>query len=53
VAIITRPGKLVWQGDITVLARDGAVYCDGKEFRSLEPLFLHLTGERYADLNWL
>lgn len=53
VAIITRPGKLVWQGDITVLARDGAIEFDGKEFRALEPLFLHLTGERYADLNWL
>ena len=53
VAIITRPGKLVWQGDITVLARDGAINYDGKEFRALEPLFLHLTGERYTDLNWL
>jgi ABC-2 type transport system ATP-binding protein len=52
-AIITRPGKLVWQGDITVLARDGAIQFDGQEFRALEPLFLHLTGERYADLNWL
>jgi ABC-2 type transport system ATP-binding protein len=53
VAIITRPGKLVWHGDITVLARDGAIQYDGKEFRALEPLFLHLTGERYTDLNWL
>jgi ABC-2 type transport system ATP-binding protein len=53
VAIITRPGKLVWQGDITVLGRDGTISFDGKEFRSLEPLFLHLTGERYADLKWL
>ncbi len=53
VAIITKPGKLVWQGDITVLANDGAIHCDGHEFRALEPLFLHLTGERYADLNWL
>jgi len=53
VAIITRPGKLVWQGGITVLARDGAIEFDGKEFRALEPLFLHLTGERYADLHWL
>jgi ABC-2 type transport system ATP-binding protein len=52
-AIITRPGKLVWQGDITVLARDGAIQFDGQEFRALEPLFLHLTGERYAELNWL
>jgi ABC-2 type transport system ATP-binding protein len=54
VAIITRPGKLVWQGDITVLARDGgAIEFDGRKFDALEPLFLHLTGERYADLNWL
>ncbi len=30
VAIITRPGKLVWQGDITVLARDGAIQFDGQ-----------------------
>ena len=53
VAIITRPGKLLWQGDITVLARDGAISFNGENFRALEPLFLHLTGERYADLNWL
>jgi ABC-2 type transport system ATP-binding protein len=53
VAIITKPGKLVWQGDITVLARDGAIHYDGKDFDALEPLFLHLTGERYTDLNWL
>ena len=53
VAIITRPGKLVWQGDITILARDGAIDYDGKRFDALEPLFLHLTGERYTDLNWL
>jgi ABC-2 type transport system ATP-binding protein len=53
VAIITRPGKLVWQGDITVLSADGAIEFQGQQFRALEPLFLHLTGERYADLNWL
>ncbi|HEY1338069.1 MAG TPA: ABC transporter ATP-binding protein [Bryobacteraceae bacterium] len=54
VAIITRPGKLVWHGDITVLAQDdGAIEFDGRKFDALEPLFLHLTGERYADLNWL
>jgi ABC-2 type transport system ATP-binding protein len=53
VAIVTRPGKLVWQGDITVLGREGSIEFDGKQFRALEPLFLHLTGERYADLNWL
>jgi ABC-2 type transport system ATP-binding protein len=53
VAIITRPGKLVWQGGITVLAADGTIEFEGQKFRALEPLFLHLTGERYADLNWL
>src|SRR5438132_151798 len=49
VAIVTRPGKLVWQGDITTFP----ILQDGQEFHSLEPLFLHLTGERYADLKWL
>jgi ABC-2 type transport system ATP-binding protein len=53
VAIITKPGKLVWQGDITPLNQDGAVQCNGTEYRALEPLFLHLTGERSAQLNWL
>jgi len=53
VAIVTKPGKLVWQGDITVLANEGAIEYQGRQFRALEPLFLHLTGERYADLNWL
>jgi hypothetical protein len=26
---------------------------DGREFDALEPLFLHLTGERNVELNWL
>lgn len=53
VAIITKPGKLVWQGDITVLANEGSIQYEGQEFHALEPLFLHLTGQHYADLNWL
>jgi ABC-2 type transport system ATP-binding protein len=53
VAIVTKPGKLVWQGDITVLAGEGAIHHDGRDFESLEALFLHLTGEKYAELNWL
>ena len=53
VAIVTRPGKLVWQGDITVFNNDGAIEFDGREFRALEPLFLHLTGEKSAELGWL
>jgi ABC-2 type transport system ATP-binding protein len=53
VAIITKPGKLVWEGDVTLLANDGTLSCNGQEFRTLESLFLHLTGEKYTDLNWL
>ncbi len=53
VAIVTKPGKLVWEGDITALARDGAIEFDGQSFKALEALFLHLTGEKYADLKWL
>ncbi len=53
VAIVTKPGKLVWGGDITALAHDGTVEFDGQRFDALESLFLHLTGEKYADLNWL
>jgi ABC-2 type transport system ATP-binding protein len=53
VAIITKPGKLVWQGDITVLAHNGALQFDQREFNSLEDLFLHLTGQKYDDLKWL
>ena len=26
---------------------------DRQEFRALEPLLLHLTGARYADLDWV
>jgi ABC-2 type transport system ATP-binding protein len=53
VAIVTKPGKLVWEGDFTALAADGAIEFDGQSFRALEALFLHLTGEEYADLEWL
>jgi ABC-2 type transport system ATP-binding protein len=45
VAIITKPGKLVWQGDVSVLANDGKLHFNGQEFDALEPLFLHLTGD--------
>src|SRR3569833_2944982 len=41
VAIVTRPGKLVWQGDIRALAQGGSVEHEGARFDALEPLFLH------------
>ena len=50
VAIITKPGRLVWQGDMTVLANDGTLSFNGQEFRSLEALFLNLTGEEVRRL---
>ena len=53
VAIIATPGRLVWRGDITTFGREGAISYDGKEFDTLESLFLHLTGERTVELRWL
>jgi ABC-2 type transport system ATP-binding protein len=53
VAIIRKGGQVVWTGDITPLARDGSLIVDGQSFDTLEALFLHLTGERYAALGWI
>jgi hypothetical protein len=36
-----------------VLANNGKLQCDGQEFDALEPLFLHLTGETYKNLDWI
>jgi len=52
-AIIKRPGKLVWEGDITPLACDQPISFGGQKFRTLEALFLHAAGERYAIVDWL
>jgi ABC-2 type transport system ATP-binding protein len=52
-AIIKSPGNLVWEGDISPLARDLPIVHDGCEFKTLEALFLHVAGERYATLDWL
>jgi ABC-2 type transport system ATP-binding protein len=54
VAIVTRPGRLVWEGDITALAQEGLVSCDERQFATLESLFLHVAGESSAKpLGWL
>jgi ABC-2 type transport system ATP-binding protein len=44
VAIITRPGRVGWEGDIRPLAVGGTVSSDGREFTTLESLFLHAAG---------
>lgn len=54
VAIIKKPGALVWEGDITPLASDQPIAFDNQEFRTLEALFLHVAGEKYTPtLDWL
>jgi len=53
-AIIKRPGKLIWEGDITPLASGQPIVDSGQKFRTLEDLFLHVSGEPYAaPLGWL
>ena len=54
VAIIKRPGALVWEGDISALAADRPIVADGREFRTLEELFLAVAGRQYTPtLDWL
>jgi ABC-2 type transport system ATP-binding protein len=56
VAIIKRPGTLVWEGDISPLAADGVIMAGGRECRTLEQLYLQVAGERYvkqAALGWI
>src|SRR5215831_4742398 len=53
VAVVTKPGRLLWEGDLAVLRGVGELMHEGKVFRSLESLFLSLTGESQADLAWL
>jgi ABC-2 type transport system ATP-binding protein len=52
-AVIRKGGQVVWDGDITPLAADGRLVVNGQSFDTLETLFLHLTGEKYAALDWL
>ena len=53
VAIIKSPGRVVWEGDLTPLSTDGTIVVNGQPFSTLEALFLHISGERYAKLEWL
>jgi ABC-2 type transport system ATP-binding protein len=52
VAIINA-GRLAWRGDVGQLANGGTLECNGRQFNTLEALFLHLVGEKYGRLDWL
>lgn len=52
VAII-KGGELAWRGEIEGIGAGGTLECDGRQFHTLEALFLHLVGERYNRLEWL
>lgn len=54
VAIIKRPGHLLWEGAITSLANNQPIIHESKEFHTLEELYLRVSGGRSAvPLNWL
>lgn len=53
VAIIASPGRLIWEGNLGPLAQQRPLVLDGREFRTLEALYLHLTGQRGATLDWV
>jgi len=53
VAIIRSGGKVVWEGDLGPLRADRPIVFEGREFTTLETLFLAVAGERYRTLEWL
>ena len=52
VALIDR-GRVIWQGDVAVLAHGGSLEAGGLTFRTLESLFLHLVGYCCTGPDWL
>ncbi len=52
VAII-KSGHIAWRGDVGRLASGGKLEFDGRQFNTLEALFLSLVGEKYGRLDWL
>jgi ABC-2 type transport system ATP-binding protein len=53
VAIVSSPGRLIWEGDIGALSREQPLQMGAQEFRTLEALYLHATGQRGARLDWV
>lgn len=52
VAII-KQGRLAWRGAVGQLANGGTIEFDGRQFNTLEAIFLHIVGERRGRLDWL
>jgi ABC-2 type transport system ATP-binding protein len=52
VAII-KSGRIAWRGNVGRLANGGTLESDGRQFNTLEALFLHLVGEKQGRLEWL
>jgi len=53
VAIITAPGRLVWQGEVGPPAAGRPLVLDGRGFDGLEALYLAAVGRRGARLEWV
>jgi ABC-2 type transport system ATP-binding protein len=54
VAIIRRPGHIVWEGPINSLGNNQPIIHENQEFLTLEGLYMHVSGGRSAvPLNWL
>jgi ABC-2 type transport system ATP-binding protein len=52
VAII-KSGRIAWRGNVGRLAQGGNLEYDGRQFNTLEALFLDLVGEKHGRLDWL
>ena len=50
---IVKSGRVAWRGDVGRLANGGKLECDGRQFNTLEALFLSVVGEKYGRLEWL
>jgi ABC-2 type transport system ATP-binding protein len=46
-------GRIIWHGDVSVLTLGGVLQADGRSFRTLESLFLHLVGYCSTGPEWL
>jgi ABC-2 type transport system ATP-binding protein len=54
VAVIKRPGHLLWEGDITPLAKNQPIIHENTEFHTLEELYLYASGgHSTVSLNWI